>query len=112
MDEWDDKEFMRDLRAKGFTYRQIADQYNDSPYYADGGVRLHDHPYYCSGGVSITKHPHSYADPLPTLDSRRKQLLIWKCEYCDNENVVDALVCRGCGASRVAANVRAFWILE
>lgn len=83
----------------------------DNPYFNPGGVRMLDSPYYYPGGVSYDEHPHSYASPLPTLDSRRRQLLIWECEYCNNENVVDELVCRGCGASRVAANVRAFWIL-
>jgi|GEM_PF-5539821 len=85
--------------------------YFDSPYFADGGIRLADHPYYYTGGIRITTSSHSYADPLPTIESRRTQLLVWECEYCGNENTVDMLACRGCGGSRVAANVRAFWIL-
>ena len=91
------------------------DFYYDSPYFYDRGVRLNNHPYYNPGGVRLMTHPPDYAAPLPispVYDQEKTRLLVWECEYCGNEHPVDTLVCRGCGASRVAANVRAFWILE
>lgn len=81
------------------------DSYYDHPYYVGGGVSQEDHPYYYDGGV----YPRT---PIgPTYPSKRFKLLVWECRYCANENLVEVLACRGCGASRVAADVRAFWIL-
>lgn len=83
---------------------------HDSPYFNPGGVSIITHPYFNRGGVSVMTHP--YNPIAPSHISKRVRLLVWECEWCGNENTVDMLVCWGCGGSRIAANVRAFWILE